>query len=242
MELTPEERQRIFEEEEIRAEARTQIEKAQKEQSREARRVSRGKAKKIIVFSCVAIALLTVVVWKVRLKFANDELIAMVHQAKAYVGTSPSYDDWILISGRAMTCDRNGDRRGAAALYIRSLEYADTHERVASTYQSLGWQFDHLDIIDEAEYCYRLAVGLTEGTTHDFRRQCLADVLVKQKKYGEAESIYRDLLPRASKALDRAILNGDLEALAAIAGRKQEADNYEKVSQKAWKDSSHETY
>jgi hypothetical protein len=89
LELTPEERQRIFEEEKIRVEARTQIAKAQKEQLLEARRaISRKpRAKRIILSSGLAVALLTVVAWRVRLTLANDELVAMVKQAGPYVGT-----------------------------------------------------------------------------------------------------------------------------------------------------------
>jgi len=73
LELTPEERQRIFEEEEIRVEARTQIETAQEGQVLQPRRASRRKpsAKRIILFSGLALALLAVVAWRVRLTLTN---------------------------------------------------------------------------------------------------------------------------------------------------------------------------
>jgi hypothetical protein len=59
---------------------------------------------------------------------------------------------------------------------------------------------------------------------------------VKEKKYTEAEPLYRELLPRASTALDRAILTGKLARIAEATGRKEQADSYEKESQKAWKE------
>jgi hypothetical protein len=57
LELTPEERQRIFEEEKIRLAARAQIERAQREQLLETRRASRGKpnTKKIIRYCSLAL-------------------------------------------------------------------------------------------------------------------------------------------------------------------------------------------
>jgi hypothetical protein len=74
LELTPEERERIFEEEKIRAEARTQIEDKQKGQLLQAQRAVRRLAMKIIVFGCIGLALLAVVAWRVRLTLANNEL------------------------------------------------------------------------------------------------------------------------------------------------------------------------
>jgi tetratricopeptide (TPR) repeat protein len=233
MDLTPEERQRIFEEEKIRAEARAQVEKVHKEQVLQARRASRRKpsAKKVILAFCLAMALLTAIAWRVRLTLANRELVAMLQEAEAYVGTTPSDDDWKDISLKAVVMGlKDGDHRGAALLYIRSLRYAAANERAASSYRSLGWELGQLDLVEAAERCDRLAVGL--APSDDLARKFLADMLVKQKKYTEAEPLYLELLPRASTALDRAILNGSLAKISAAAGRKQEADDYAQASQR----------
>ncbi|HEX4133629.1 MAG TPA: hypothetical protein VHY84_03330 [Bryobacteraceae bacterium] len=162
----------------------------------------------------------------------------MVHQAEGHVGTTPSDEDWLLISSEGLLmgepAGKAGDHREAALLHIRSLQYADTNKRVADSYRSLGFELEKLDLLDAAEYCYRLTVRLAPGG--DFGRTWLADVLVKQKKYAEAETIYREMLPRATTAEDRVTLNADLAGIAKATGRKEEADNYEKESRKAWKE------
>jgi predicted Zn-dependent protease len=85
-----------------------------------------------------------------------------------------------------------------------------------------------------AEHCQRLAVGLAPGD--DWGRKCLADVLLEQKKYAEAEPIYRELLLHASEPSDKFSLNYDLAEIAEATGRKQEADNFRKEYEKAMKE------
>jgi tetratricopeptide (TPR) repeat protein len=233
LDLTPEERQRIYEEEKIRVEARTQIEQTQKEQLLQARRVSPGKPsiKRIILFSCLALALLTFVAWKIRLTLANNEIVAMVQLAGAHVGDTPSDDDWKYIYAKAaVTRARDADHRAAALLFMRSLQYATTNERVAASYRSLGLELEELNLLDTAEYCHRVAVGLAPG--NNFGRTCLADLLVKQKKYAEAEPIYLELLQGATDPNDRFSLNVSLARLLEATGRKAEADQYEKENEK----------
>jgi len=119
----------------------------------------------------------------------------MVQQAQVYVGTAPSGDDWKIISTDAFLMgQRDGDHLGAALLYIQSLRYADTNKSVAHTYRGLGVELENLDLIDAGRIRHRLAVGLSPGD--DLSRRFLADVLVKQKKYAEAEP----MLPRAASA------------------------------------------
>lgn len=116
MELTPEERQRIFEEEKIRLEARSKIEKAQNKQLLKAWRASRRKlsARRAILLSGLALALLMVVAWRVGLTLANHEPVAMVQQDEACVGTAPSDLDWKLICGKAVIAgEGDGDHRSS---------------------------------------------------------------------------------------------------------------------------------
>jgi len=233
VELTPEERQRIFEEETIRLEARAQAERAKNEQLLAARRASRGtpNTKKIILYCSLALVLFIVVVWRVRLTLANDELIAMLQQAEPHVGTTPSDDDWKdAYANAAVIGARDGNHRSAALLFIQSMQYAVTGERLASSYRSLGLELEALGLIVTAEHCHRLAVGLAPGD--DFGRRCLADVLVERKKYAEAEPIYHELLQHTSDVGDRASLNYRLSGLLKATGRKTEADNYMKEFEK----------
>jgi hypothetical protein len=64
VELTPEERQRISEEEETRVEARIQIGNRQKGQLLQARTAGRPLAKRVAVFACLALTLLAVIAWR----------------------------------------------------------------------------------------------------------------------------------------------------------------------------------
>jgi hypothetical protein len=97
MELSPEERQRIYEEEHFRVEARAQIEKAEKErqqrQEREqvSQRTARSKkfAKKLLVIGGVSLALATVVIWKIATASRNG-----LRQAEHSIGNSPSDELW----------------------------------------------------------------------------------------------------------------------------------------------------
>jgi tetratricopeptide (TPR) repeat protein len=233
VELTPEERQRIFEEEKIRAEARTEIEKTRKEQLLEVRRASRGRfsTKKTIVWVGLPLALLTVLVWNIKVRFANEELVAALQLAEKSIGASPSDDSWKASHYHAMLAGaRDSDPRTTALLYIQSLEYAVNDDRVASSYRSLGLELEKVKLIEAAERCYRSAAALEPHD--DFTQECLANLLMGEKEYAEAETIYREILPRASTANDKFGLNFRLAEPLEATGRKTEADNYKKEYEK----------
>jgi tetratricopeptide (TPR) repeat protein len=95
---------------------------------------------------------------------------------------------------------------------------------MAASYGAIGNNFAALGLLDVAEACDRLAVGLNSG--HDLNKEHLADVLMRTKKYDEAESIYLALLAHTSDPSDKWALYVDLRSVMFATGRKSEADKY----------------
>ena len=236
MELTPEERSRIYEEEKARAEARARIESERKEEQDDARKQATAQwaafAKKyskwIIVIGCIFLLVMAPVVWKARVGSMNAELIAKLRQAEVSVGASPSDDEWTIYFLKAAGEQSKNNHRDALLLGIRSLIYAVDSDRAASSYRIVGLSFAELGLTETAEACERKATALDPG--RDSCQESLADVLVKAKKYGEAEAIYLTLLARTPDPEKRWPLLYTLSRLMEATGRMSEARRYDKES------------
>lgn len=172
MELTPAEHQSIFEEEWIRAEARAQIEKTQKDQEREARRVRRNKAFKIIALSGVVTAVLAVVVWRVELTAANDQLVSTMKGAQRPLVVAPASNGmnpvaWADLYHEGRRAQLDHDYRMGVSLGVRALEHATSDEMAemaemaADSHSLLGEQLEALNLIVAAEFCHRRLPALT---------------------------------------------------------------------------------
>jgi len=236
MELTSEDRLRIYEEEKARSEARTRLESERRKEQDEARRQAtahraafvKKHSKWIIAVGCIFLLAMAAVVWKVHVGLMNAELIVTLQQAEASIGASPSDDEWTIYFSKAAVEQSNNNHRGALLLGIQSLIYAVDLHRAASSYRIVGLSFAEIGLTETAEACERKATALDPGS--DNCQESLADVLVKAKKYGEAEAIYLILLPRTSDPLRRWPLLSTLGDLMVKTGRMSEAKRYDKES------------
>lgn len=234
-ELTPEGRSRIYEEEKARAEARARIESERKKEQDGARKQAiahqavfvKKHSKWIIAVGCIFL-LVVAVVWRVSVTPTNAELIAKLRPAEASVGASPSDDEWTIYFSKAAVEQTKNNHRDALLLGIQSLVYAVNSDRAASSYDMIGLSFAELGLTETAEACERKATALDPG--RDSRQESLADVLVKAKKYGEAEAIYLKLLARTSDPSRRWPLLSTLGHLMNATGRMSEAKRYDKES------------